>query len=74
MASRNSSRLVFFLRLEYSIAKREPTVSHPSWLNQAQRAGAEVAPKQKQEEKAAQQQKAAQEQSQSQKKSGGLKK
>ena len=60
--------------VQFDAAKREPTVSHPSWLNQAQRAGAEVTPKQKQEEKAVQQQKAAQEQNQSQKRSGGLKK
>ena len=60
--------------VQFDAAKREPTVSHPSWLKQAQKAGAEIAPKQKQEvqEKAAQQQKTSQEQGQ--KKSGGLKK
>ena len=58
--------------VQFDAAKREPTVSHPSWLKQAQKAGAEVSPKQRQEEKAAQQQKTAQEQGQ--KKSGGLKK
>ena len=60
--------------VQFDAAKREPTVSHPSWLKQAHKAGAEISPKQKQEEKAAQQQKASQEQAQSQKKSGGLKK
>ena len=60
--------------VQFDAAKREPTISHPSWLKQAQKAGAEIAPKQRQEqqEKAAQQQKASQEQGQ--KKSGGLKK
>ena len=60
--------------VQFDAAKREPAISHPSWLKQAQKAGAEIAPKQKQEqqEKAAQQQKASQEQGQ--KKSGGLKK
>ena len=60
--------------VQFDAAKREPTVSHPSWLKQAQKAGAEIAPKQKQEvqEKAAQLQKTSQEQGQ--KKSGGLKK
>ena len=60
--------------VQFDAAKREPTVSHPSWLKQAQKAGAEIAPKQKQEvqEKAVQQQKTSQEQGQ--KKSGGLKK
>ena len=59
---------------QFDAAKREPVISHPSWLKQAQKAGAEIAPKQRQEqlEKAAQQQKASQEQGQ--KKSGGLKK
>jgi hypothetical protein len=60
--------------VQFDAAKREPTISHPSWLKQAHKAGAEISPKQKQEEKAAQQQKASQEQAQSQKKSGGLKK
>lgn len=60
--------------VQFDAAKREPTVSHPSWLKQAQKAGAELAPKQQQEAKAAQQQKAAQEQNQTQKRSGGLKK
>lgn len=60
--------------IQFDAAKREPTVSHPSWYKEAQRAGMEAAPKQKQEEKAAQQQKASQEQGQSQKRSGGLKK
>ena len=60
--------------IQFDAAKREPTVSHPSWFKEAQRAGMDAAPKQKQEEKAAQQQKASQEQAQSQKKSGGLKK
>ena len=60
--------------VQFDAAKREPVISHPSWLKQAQKAGAEIAPKQRQEqqEKAAQQQKASQEQGQ--KKSGGLKK
>ena len=60
--------------VQFDAAKREPTISHPSWLKQAQKAGAEIAPKQRQEqqEKAAQQQKASQEQGQ--KKSGGLRK
>ena len=60
--------------VQFDAAKREPAISHPSWLKQAQKAGAEIAPKQKQEqqEKAAQQQKASQEQGQ--KKSGGMKK
>ena len=60
--------------VQFDAAKREPAISHPSWLKQAQKAGAEIAPKQRQEqqEKAAQQQKASQEQGQ--KKSGGLKK
>ena len=60
--------------IQFDAAKREPTVSHPSWFKEAQRAGMDAAPKQKQEEKAAQQQKASQEQSQTQKRSGGLKK
>ena len=60
--------------IQFDAAKREPTVSHPSWYKEAQRAGMEAAPKQKLEEKAAQQQKASQEQGQSQKRSGGLKK
>ena len=60
--------------IQFDAAKREPTVSHPSWYKEAQRAGMEAAPKQKQEEKAAQQQKTSQEQSQSQRKSGGLRK
>ena len=61
--------------VQFDAAKREPTVSHPSWLKQAQKAGAEIAPKQKQEvqEKAAQQQQKTS-QEQGQKKSGGLKK
>ena len=54
--------------VQFDAAKREPTVSHPSWLKQAQKAGAELAPKQQQEAKAAQQQ------NQTQKRSGGLKK
>ena len=60
--------------VQFDAAKREPTISHPSWLKQAQKAGAEMTPKQRQEqqEKAAQQQKASQEQGQ--KKSGGLRK
>ena len=60
--------------VQFDAAKREPAISHPSWLKQAQKAGAEIAPKQRQEqqEKAAQQQKASQEQGQ--KKSGCLKK
>ena len=60
--------------VQFDAAKREPTISHPSWLKQAQRAGAEISPKQRQEqqEKVVQQQKASQEQGQ--KKSGGLKK
>ena len=60
--------------VQFDAAKREPAISHPSWLKQAQKAGAEIAPKQRQEqqEKAAQQQKASQEQGQ--KKSGGMKK
>ena len=60
--------------VQFDAAKREPAISHPSWLKQAQKAGAEIAPKQRQEqqEKAVQQQKASQEQGQ--KKSGGLKK
>ena len=60
--------------VQFDAAKREPAISHPSWLKQAQKAGAEIAPEQRQEqqEKAAQQQKASQEQGQ--KKSGGLKK
>ena len=60
--------------VQFDAAKREPTISHPSWLKQAQKAGAEIAPKQRQEqqEKAAQQQKGSQEQGQ--KKSGGLRK
>ena len=60
--------------VQFDAAKREPVISHPSWLKQAQKAGAEIAPKQRQEqqEKAVQQQKATQEQGQ--KKSGGLKK
>ena len=64
----------FSCRVQFDAAKREPAISHPSWLKQAQKAGAEIAPKQRQEqqEKAAQQQKASQEQGQ--KKSGGLKK
>ena len=64
----------FSCGVQFDAAKREPTVSHPSWLKQAQKAGAEIAPKQKQEvqEKAAQLQKTSQEQGQ--KKSGGLKK
>jgi hypothetical protein len=60
--------------IQFDAAKREPTVSHPSWYKEAQRAGMEAAPKQKQEEKAAQQQKTSQEQSQSQRKSSGLRK
>ncbi|MBR5562705.1 MAG: hypothetical protein IKW11_00570 [Bacteroidales bacterium] len=60
--------------IQFDAAKREPTVSHPSWFKEAQRAGMDAAPKQKQEEKAAQQQKASQEQNQTQKRSGGLKK
>ena len=60
--------------IQFDAAKREPTVSHPSWFKEAQRAGMDAAPKQKQEEKAAQQQKASQEQNQMQKRSGGLKK
>jgi hypothetical protein len=60
--------------VQFDAAKREPTVSHPSWYKEAQRAGMEAAPKQKQEEKTAQQQKNSQEQSQSQRKSGGLRK
>ena len=50
--------------VQFDAAKREPAISHPSWLKQAQKAGAEIAPKQRQEqqEKAAQQQKASQEQ------------
>ena len=60
--------------VQFDAAKREPTISHPSWLKQAQRAGAEISPKQRQEqqEKVVQQQKASQEQGQ--KKPGGLKK
>ena len=60
--------------VQFDAAKREPAISHPSWLKQAQKAGAEIAPKQRQEqqEQAAPQQKASQEQGQ--KKSGGLKK
>ena len=60
--------------VQFDAAKMEPTISHPSWLKQAQKAGADIAPKQRQEqqEKAAQQQKASQEQGQ--KKSGGMKK
>ena len=54
--------------VQFDAAKREPVISHPSWLKQAQKAGAEIAPKQRQE----QQQKESQEQGQ--KKSGGLKK
>ena len=60
--------------IQFDAAKREPTVSHPSWFKEAQRAGMDAAPKQKQEEKAAQQQKASQEQNNTQKRSGGLKK
>ena len=60
--------------VQFDAAKREPTVSHPRWFKEAQSAGAEISPKQKQEEQAAKQQKATQEQSQSQRKSGGLKK
>lgn len=60
--------------VQFDAAKREPIVSHPSWLKQAQKAGAELASKQQQEAKAAQQQKAAQEQNHTQKRSGGLKK
>ena len=58
--------------IQFDAARREPAICHPAWLKEAQRAGVDIAPKQKQEEKAAQQQKASQEQSQ--KKSGGLKK
>ena len=60
--------------VQFDAAKREPAISHPSWLKQAQKAGAEIAPKQRQEQQeiAVQQQKASQEQGQ--KKSGGLKK
>ena len=64
----------FTCSIQCDAAKREPTVSHPSWFKEAQRAGMDAAPKQKQEEKAAQQQKASQEQNQTQKRSGGLKK
>ena len=60
--------------VQFDAAKREPSVSHPTWYKEAKSAGAEISPKQKQEEKPAQQQKASQEQNQSQKKSGGLKK
>ena len=60
--------------IQFDAAKREPTVSHPSWFKEAQRAGMDAAPKQKQEEKAAQQQKTSQEQNNTQKRSGGLKK
>ena len=60
--------------LQFDAARREPAVSHPSWFKEAQRAGMDMTPKQRQEqqEKAVQQQKASQEQGQ--KKSGGLKK
>ena len=60
--------------VQFDAAMRDPTISHPSWLKQAQRAGAEISPKQRQEqqEKVVQQQKASQEQGQ--KKPGGLKK
>lgn len=60
--------------IQFDAARREPAVSHPSWFKEAQRAGMDMTPKQRQEqqEKAVQQQKASQEQGQ--KKSGGLKK
>jgi hypothetical protein len=60
--------------LQFDAARREPAVSHPSWFKEAQRAGMDMTPKQRQEqqEKAAQQQKASHEQGQ--KKSGGLRK
>lgn len=58
--------------IQFDAARREPAISHPSWLKEAQRAGMDMAPKQKQEEKAAQQQNSSQEQAQ--KRSGGLKK
>ena len=60
--------------VQFDAAMRQPVVCHPSWFKEAQRAGMDAAPKQKQEEKAAQQQKASQEQNQTQKRSGGLKK
>lgn len=60
--------------IQFDAARREPVVSHPSWLKEAQKAGMDMSPKQKQEEKAAQQQKSSQEQNQGQKRSGGLKK
>ena len=60
--------------IQFDAARREPAVSHPSWFKEAQRAGMDLSPKQRQEqqEKTVQQQKASQEQGQ--KKSGGLKK
>ncbi len=60
--------------IQFDAARRELAVSHPSWFKEAQRAGMDMAPKQKQEEKAAQQQKTSEEQNQGHKKSGGLKK
>ena len=60
--------------IQFDAARREPAVSHPSWFKEAQRAGMEMTPKQRQE----QQEKSAKQQNNSQehdlKKSGGLKK
>jgi hypothetical protein len=60
--------------IQFDAARREPAVSHPSWFKEAQRAGMEMTPKQRQE----QQEKSAKQHNNSQehdlKKSGGLKK
>ena len=57
--------------VQFDAAMRQPVVCHPSWFKEAQRAGMDMVPKQKQEEKAAQEQKASQEKGE--KKSTGLK-
>ena len=57
--------------VQFDAAMRQPVVCHPSWFKEAQRAGMDMVPKQKQEEKAAQEQKASQEKGE--KKSAGMK-
>lgn len=57
--------------VQFDAAMRQPVVCHPSWFKEAQRAGMDMSPKQKQEEKAAQEQKASQEKGE--KKSAGMK-
>lgn len=57
--------------VQFDAAMRQPVVCHPSWFKEAQRAGMDMVPKQKQEEKAAQEQKTSQEKGE--RKSAGMK-